>query len=286
MQSPYRLIYIGILTAVSAAGTTYVRQSDITEDTHWKRSGSPYIVYGDLTIRNGATLTIDAGVEVRFAKVTGDGGYENGAELVLRDGTLAANGDTGLPVVFTAHSSNPKPGFWGGIIIEDGNQFILNHSCIRYAVNGLHLWDLSLSSSMESSTDYLEITNSEKSGIVISSGYADIYHTTVKENGWAGIKIDYGSCNVNIHYSDILNNGVWNLYNGSFDDVNATECWWGTTVESLIELRIYDKYDDPSKGRVDYKPYLSGSFNDYGNLLEYSWGTLKGLFFPDRGGDE
>ena len=42
------------------AGTT------ILADRIWDTDGSPYLVTGDVTIANGVTLTILAGVEVNF----------------------------------------------------------------------------------------------------------------------------------------------------------------------------------------------------------------------------
>ncbi len=45
------------------AGTS-VSETLITEDTLWNKSGSPYVIQGDVTVADGATLTIQAGVEV------------------------------------------------------------------------------------------------------------------------------------------------------------------------------------------------------------------------------
>jgi len=39
-------------------------------------------------------------------------------------------------------------------------------------------------------------------------------------------------------------------------DLDATNNWWGTTVEMEISLMIYDFFDDASKGIVNYVPYL------------------------------
>ena len=268
----------------SASALTSVPQQDIDDDTHWTLAGSPYIIYGDIQIINGAILTIDAGVEVRFAKVSGDGGYENGAELVIRNGTLHAIGSKGFPVVFTAHTSNPQPGYWGGIIAEHNNDFVLERTDIKYAVNGLRLKYFTSFASTQSSTDYLQIYNCSGNGILIEDSYADIHYAILRDNGNAGIRTDDdGFCNVNVHLSDIYDNGMYNFENLNSNNVNATECWWGTTVEALIELRIYDKNDNPTVGVVDYDPYLSGSFKDSGSTPQYSWGAIKSLFFGDRG---
>jgi len=284
LRRTYLVMAFAVVVATSASAVTSVPQQDIREDTHWTLSGSPYVIYGDIQIINGAILTIDAGVEVRFAKVSGDGGYENGAELVIRNGTLHAIGSKGLPVVFTAHSSNPQPGYWGGIIAEYNNDFVLERTDIKYAVNGLHLNDFTSFGSAQSSTDYLQIYNCSENGILIENSYADIHYAILRDNENAGIKTDDGGfCNVNVHFSDIYDNGMYNLENRNSNNVNATECWWGTTVEALIEMRIYDKKDNPAVGEADYDPYLSGSFKDAGSTPQYSWGAIKGMFFGDRG---
>jgi hypothetical protein len=279
----FRIILIIAVPSFPAWALTSVPQQDIDKDTHWTRNGSPYIIYGDLTIRNGAVLTIDAGVEVRFAKVSGDGGYEDGAELVVRSGSLVASGRKGLPVIFTAHTSNPEPGYWGGIIVEYSNLCVLKHTNIKYAIKGLRFHNLSSTGASISSTEYLEISNCSECGIYVENGYADIYHAILRDNEGAGIETDYGFCNVAVNWSDIYDNGLYNFENHSSSNVNATDCWWGTTVEALIEMRIYDKNDNPAVGEVDYTPYLSGSFKDVGSTPQYSWGTIKSLFFSDHG---
>ena len=58
------------ICAVALALTPEARATDvggpITSDTTWTLAGSPYVAISTVTIRNGATLTIEAGVEVRF----------------------------------------------------------------------------------------------------------------------------------------------------------------------------------------------------------------------------
>lgn len=69
-----------------------------------------------------------------------------------------------------------------------------------------------------------------------------------------------------IHYNNIYNNaGDYELYLDSAMDIDARFNYWGTQTTQEIEeggnlkniSRIYDKYDDMSKGRVNYKGWRS-----------------------------
>ena len=52
--------------APSAHAATHV-STNITTNTEWTTAGSPYIVDQSITVTTGVTLTVDAGVTVRFA---------------------------------------------------------------------------------------------------------------------------------------------------------------------------------------------------------------------------
>ncbi|MEA4936327.1 MAG: T9SS type A sorting domain-containing protein [Paludibacter sp.] len=78
----------------------------ISTDSTLTLSSSPYVVPYSLQIAQGATLTIEQGVEIRF------GDY---VTLVVY-GTMNAQG-----AIFTTNSSSPEPGKWSGIRIGDGN---------------------------------------------------------------------------------------------------------------------------------------------------------------------
>lgn len=265
------------MVATAVIAQTDVRQSDITTNTTWTLSGSPYYIYGDLYILNGATLTIHGGVEVRFVEIHGDGGYEDGAELVVRNGVLVTRGTDQVPVKFTSANTAKLRGDWGAIVVEGSNQYILTGAVIEYAKNGLRLASTNSISAGRSSTESTIIRWCSNNGVYAYYASASFYHLTVTENDYAGIKTT-GSCSITAGNSDLCSNGMYNYYNGGASNVDATDCWWGTTTPSLIELRIYDKHDSPASGTVDYTPYLSAPWRDQGNVNVYSLGFVKSIF--------
>lgn len=90
-------------TALTVAG-------DIAQDTLW--DAASVLVTADVTIRDGAVLTVAPGVTVRFSGYFG---------LVVRDGALQAHGTPQQPVVWTAadpgafDTSQDTAGCWNGI---------------------------------------------------------------------------------------------------------------------------------------------------------------------------
>lgn len=266
------------LSAGVAAARFDVYRGNITEDTTWKRSQGPYYIYGDLAITDGATLTIEAGVEVRFDEVKGTGGYEDGAEIVVRNGYLVAAGKSGLPVKFTSANRVKKMGDWGAIVVEKRGRYILENAIIEYATNGLRLYKTDSNGASSSSADGTIIRHCLNNGVYADYAYANLYHVSVEHNGYAGVKTAGMTCYVTANYCDLSSNGVYNFYNGASNNLDATNCWWGTTSPSLIDLRIYDKNDNSTKGVVDYTPYLEAPWREAGGVAAYSTGLIKSLF--------
>jgi hypothetical protein len=269
------------LAAALLAGAAWARfdvyRGNITEDTTWKRSHGPYYIYGDLIIDGGATLTIEAGVEVRFDEVKGTGGYEDGAEIVVRNGYLIAQGKSGMPVKFTSANSVKKMGDWGAIVVETRGRYVLANAIIEYATNGLRLYRTDSSGASSSSADGTIIRHCLNNGVYAYNACANLYHVSAEHNGYAGIKTAW-NCSLSANYCDLASNGEYNFYNGCGNNVDATNCWWGTTKPDLIERRIYDKKDNSTKGVVDYTPYLEAPWRDAGGVASYSTGLIKSVF--------
>ncbi|MGD8717493.1 MAG: right-handed parallel beta-helix repeat-containing protein [Candidatus Zixiibacteriota bacterium] len=276
-----RFLYICLALALLVGlsfGDTDFGQSNIGTDTTWNRSGSPYYVHGDVAILNGATLTIQAGVEVKFYEVKGTGGYEDGAEIVVRNGALVAEGSEGLPVKFTSANSVKKMGDWGAIVVESQNQIILNNAVVEYATNGVRFYRTGVNGSSRSSFEGTVIRNCLNNGVLVDRSHVNLYHVSIENNGENGIKALAGTSTVTVNYSDICSNGMYNFYNGSSSNVDATNCWWGTTYPGRINVWLYDYNDNRSVGEVDYTPFLSQRWKDAGSVATYSMGFVKSIF--------
>ena len=91
----------------------------------WNLSGSPYMVNGEIYIDQGSSLTIEAGVQVRF----------NGWYKFIVDGSLIAIGTETSKILFTADDISNK---WHGIRIIDNNETItLDYCIIEYGLTVL-----------------------------------------------------------------------------------------------------------------------------------------------------
>ncbi len=94
---------------------------DITSSVTWT-AGNVYELSGVVTVRSGATLTIQPGTYIKASVNTP--GVQNGVLVIAKDGTINAVGTANDPIVFTSRylldgdaSTTGKPGDFGGTII-------------------------------------------------------------------------------------------------------------------------------------------------------------------------
>ncbi len=130
----------------------------ITANTTWTLAQSPYQVAADISVENGATLAIEAGVTVYL---------DTAMNLTITDGALSARGTAGQPITFTSSldsaGGTPAAGDWGQISFlnaTNDSTTILEHALIRYG-QGIAV------QSASPTFNYLQITNNLGSAISI-----------------------------------------------------------------------------------------------------------------------
>ena len=98
-------------TTSQSNGMTVVSGS--TEEDFTMTADKKYLLSGFVTVKEGATLTIEPGTVIMGDKDS------KGALIIERGGKIMANGTAAKPIVFTSAqpAGQRKPGDWGGVII-------------------------------------------------------------------------------------------------------------------------------------------------------------------------
>jgi hypothetical protein len=96
---------------------TSVISGEITTNETWSYldangNVAEYILAGGVHVKDGATLTIEAGVVI-----TSDPNEAIAYLLIEQGGKIMAEGTASQPIVFTSGATSPTRGDWGGIIV-------------------------------------------------------------------------------------------------------------------------------------------------------------------------
>ncbi|MCI0606147.1 right-handed parallel beta-helix repeat-containing protein, partial [bacterium] len=185
----------------------------------WTTSQSPYVVTCSVTVNSGVTLTIEAGVTVKFASAT---------QLTV-NGTLIAIGTAANPITFTSNAATPTPGSWRSIYFASPADVInsrLSYANISYG-GATDPGSVTMNGPYTGSwitIDHLTVSNSSSSGIYIgNANYVTVDSSTISNCSGAGVTINTGGQVTN---STITGNGTYGI--------NYTGYAWGPLSNNTI----------------------------------------------------
>ena len=204
VTAAFAVLAIGIV-GVSASGPTYV-SGIISSNTTWTAAGSPYIVTGNILVKEGVTLTIEPGVVVKF---------DLGKAMQI-DGELIARGTEAEPIIFTSNQFEPAPGDWVNILFTDTSVDAVFDESGNY-ISGCILQYCTVEYGGGSDTPALKI--------ISSSLFID--QCTITQNAYTGISVDYGSLKIT--------NSI--ISNNSGDDGGGIRIEYGTVIISNNIIR-------------------------------------------------
>ncbi len=196
---------------------------------------SPYLLTRPLIIDKGATLSIQAGVVIRFK--AGDN------SLVVREGAIQAFGTAARPVKMTSANASPRPGDYTSAVKFEGSgqqPSFLKHVRIEYAATALQVKE------GHPEISHAFIANNLQSALECGGKSSPkISYSTLTEHPNNAAVICSGRAQPTLYHNNIVKN-AWGVINHSSLPFEARENWWGAAPpdEALF------------LGAVEYKPFL------------------------------
>ncbi len=180
----------------SASADTNVGGPILTHTT-WNLAGSPYIVTSSIIVGNGATLTIEPGVEVRFNATLG---LQVGYASFPPSGKLVARGNAGAPILFTSNTTQ-QPGAWARVYFTD------------YAVDAVYdgQGNYVSGSILEYVTVEYAGAGTNVAAVTVQNSSACLSHVRVHDSRYCGIAI----VTDNAPSQRIRNCEIWNINEGA-----------------------------------------------------------------------
>ncbi len=228
---------------------------NMTSNTSWSLAGHPYIVTSDLTVRNGATLTIDPGVTVLF-----NSGIALRIGQNASPGVLDAQGTAGAPIIFSANQVGAPAGFWEGIELNTTTSASTLDHCVIEKAGQFGTAIVEVKSASPTISNCM-IRDSSFAGIDSSLGaHPHIVGNTISNCSGRPVRIALDSFPQSLTGNSYANNGT-----------NAIELAGGTAIDDVTLL------DDGLPYDVTTSIIVAGTGAFRENLHAIGFALLTGL---------
>lgn len=190
----------------------------ISTDTVWTAANSPYYLEGNLTIEDGAKLTLEAGVAV----------YINGTYNIYVDGGLYILGTPSQPVTLTSNSTTRNRGDWGNLQVNSTGTIWASNFHMSYATTLRIEGD---NCHIENAT----ITESGDHGIYFGNCLnGTIANSSVYRGNNIGVYL-FQATNVSVHNTLINHTNSYGIY-------TETSAWTNLTKLTIHNTSSYGIY--------------------------------------------
>jgi len=201
-----------------------------------------------LTVQPGNVLNFAAGTQLQL-------GYDYYGQ---RPGSLVAAGTASQKITF--RPLNGTAGGWSGIYFHDASDGSGTVSTMQYCVvDKGNDYNVYCSNTNQPTIEECEITNSLNEGLELNSSSPVLRSLKVTGNTTYGIYLTGSSApaigNSTAYSCDLFLNGTYEVYNNTANNIWARYNNWGVADSIAIDLRIYDKVDNASKGKVYFGPF-------------------------------
>lgn len=179
----------------------------------------------------------------------------------------------------TIENNNIFNSFDHGIAIVSGSSPIITNNRIQNnALNGLDIWN-----NANPEITHNVIVNNGHGIQVVWNCFPVIWSNTFEGND-IGITCNDGASPIIggslEHANDFLGDNFFAVEIQDSTNINANYNYWGTVVEVEIQAVIYDYYDDPNLGIVDYDPWTNETHDQI-----LGTGSIKGHITYCQTGD-
>ena len=212
--------------------------------------GIPYFFVDGVQVTDGATLTIEPGVEVRFNKdaltpglIIGEGGSDG------TSGKLIAQGTATQKIIFTSNEVSPQPGDWYNIFFRStaSDESIIEHAILEYGGFSGIIRTYSSSPTIRNCI----IRNGADIGINLQDSIAEVSCCDISDNN-IGIYVSFNG-NPTIIHNNIFGNITYGLQSSTSTNVLAENNWWG---DASGPGGVGPGSGDAVSSGVDYEPWL------------------------------